>query len=91
MFFSWIKGRFIENVQLDIAGFLAILGEGSVTANLQVSTLSKLIFVPRLLPAPQVFLSPTRSTQLERNAGNVTGVHSGNDKDYINYVGHIVL
>ncbi|KAF2104410.1 hypothetical protein NA57DRAFT_62958 [Rhizodiscina lignyota] len=88
---SWIEGSFIKNLQLDIVGFLAILGEGSVTANIQVSTLSKLIFLPRLLPAPQVFLRPSRDTQLERNAGNVTGVFSGNDKDYVHYIGHVVL
>jgi len=45
-----------EGLQLGIVGFLTILGEGSVLANAQVSSLSKLFFLPRLLPAPQAFL-----------------------------------
>lgn len=88
---QWLPGNFVNNIQLDIVGFLAILGEGSITANLQVSTLSKFIFVPRLLPAPQVFFRPTRDAQLAPRPGNVTGVYSGNDKDFINYLGHVVL
>jgi hypothetical protein len=90
-YFNWLPGSLINTLQLDIVGFLAILGEGSVTANIQVSTLSKLIFIPRLLPAPQVFLRPTRDSKLEPSTGNVTGVYSGNDKDYVNYIGHVVL
>lgn len=90
-YFQWLEGGFVETLQLDIVGFLAILGEGSVQSNLQVSTLSKLILIPRLIPAPQVFLRPTRDSKLEPHLGNVTGVYSGNDKDFINYIGHVVL
>lgn len=87
----WLNGGFVDNIQLDIVGFLAILGEGSISANLQVSTLSKLVFIPRLIPAPQVFFRPTRDSKLDPSPGNVTGVYSGNDKDFINYLGHVVL
>ncbi|KAF2087862.1 hypothetical protein K490DRAFT_65141 [Saccharata proteae CBS 121410] len=80
-----------NGLQLDIVGFLAILGEGSVLANAQVSTLSKWIFLPRLLPAPQALLRPTRPSKLEPTPGRVTGVVSGNDRDYLNHIGHIVL
>jgi len=79
-----------NELQLDIVGFLAILGEGSVLANAQVSTLSKWIFLPRLLPAPQAMMRPTRPVQLEPVPGYVTGIVSGNHRDNINHIGNIV-
>ncbi|KAI8931990.1 hypothetical protein NX059_010886 [Plenodomus lindquistii] len=80
----------LDALQLDIVGFLAILGEGSVLANAQVSTLSKWIYLPRLIPAPQALMRPTRPTRLEPAPGFVTGVHSGNHRDAINHIGNIV-
>lgn len=81
----------LGNLQLDIVGFLAVLGEGSVLANAQVSTLSRLVFIPRLLPAPQALLRPSRPSKLQSELGWVTGVYSGNKRDYINHIGHLVL
>lgn len=80
----------INQLQLDIVGFLAILGEGSVLANAQVSTLSKWIFLPRLIPAPQALMRPTRPLILEPLAGHVSGIFSGNYRDNINHIGNIV-
>ena len=80
----------IGNLQLDIVGFLAILGEGSVLANAQVSTLSKWIFLPRLIPAPQALMRPTRPIRLEPVPGHVSGIFSGNYRDSINHIGNIV-
>jgi hypothetical protein len=80
----------IDELQLDIVGFLAILGEGSVLANAQVSTLSKWIFLPRLLPAPQALMRPSRPTTLEPALGKVTGIFSGNVTDTINHIGNVV-
>jgi hypothetical protein len=79
------------NLQLDIVGFLAVLGEGSVLANAQVSTLSRLIYIPRLLPAPQALLRPSRPSKLPTESGTVSGIFSGNKRDYVNYIGHLVL
>jgi hypothetical protein len=79
------------NLQLDIVGFLAVLGEGSVLANAQVSTLSRLIYLPRLIPAPQALLRPTRPSKLHPESGTVSGIYSGNKRDYVNYIGHLVL
>lgn len=76
--------------QLDIVGFLAILGEGSVLANAQVATLSKWMYLPRLLPAPQALLRPSRPEKLDSAPGHVTGVYSGNHRDYIQHIGNIV-
>ncbi|KAF2438565.1 hypothetical protein P171DRAFT_371607 [Karstenula rhodostoma CBS 690.94] len=80
----------LQQLQLDIVGFLAILGEGSVLANAQVSTLSKWIFLPRLIPAPQALMRPTRPTVLEPVPGHITGIYSGNYKNTINHIGNIV-
>lgn len=80
----------LQSLQLDIVGFLAILGEGSVLANAQVSTLSKWIFLPRLIPAPQALMRPSRPQELETVKGNVSGVWSGNDRDNINFIGNII-
>ncbi|KIW74222.1 hypothetical protein AYO21_08736 [Fonsecaea monophora] len=78
-----------QGFQLDIVGFLAILGEGSVETIAQVATLSYLIYVPRLLPAPQIFIRPSRPEKLETTAGaNVIGVHSGNTGEDIHHVAH---
>ncbi|KAF2678528.1 hypothetical protein K458DRAFT_422986 [Lentithecium fluviatile CBS 122367] len=80
----------LKSLQLDIVGFLAILGEGSVLANAQVSTLSRWIFLPRLIPAPQALMRPTRPTKLEPTPGHVSGIFSGNYRDNINHIGNIV-
>ena len=80
----------LNSLQLDIVGFLAILGEGSVLANAQVSTLSRWIFLPRLIPAPQALMRPTRPLVLEPVPGNVSGIFSGNYRDSINHIGNIV-
>jgi hypothetical protein len=80
----------LQELQLDIVGFLAILGEGSVLANAQVLTLSKWIFLPRLVPAPQALMRPTRPMKLEPVPGHVCGIFSGNYRDSINHIGNII-
>ena len=89
----WFYGGFdnFQQFQLDIVGFLAILGEGSVLANAQVATLSKLIYLPRLLPAPHAFLRPSRPSKLAPIDADVAGVFSGNHKRYVNHIAHVLL
>lgn len=53
----WDNGP-LDNFQLDIVGFLAVLGEGSVTANYQVSALSRLFYLPRLIPGVYSVYNP---------------------------------
>ncbi|PPJ53591.1 hypothetical protein CBER1_00338 [Cercospora berteroae] len=64
----WWQWSKFDNFQLDIVGFLALLGEGAVLANAQVSALSRLSFLPRLIPAPQALIRTTRPTELSRTA-----------------------
>lgn len=70
-------------------GFLAILGEGSLEPIAQVATLSYFVYLPRLLPAPQVFIRPTRPEKLETvPTVKVVGIESGNTANEIHHVAH---
>lgn len=80
-----------DDFQLDIVGFLAILGEGSIAVNYQVSTLSYFIFLPRLIPAPQAFIRPSRPLRLDTVPGVVIGVSSGNICRHVHRIPHIIL
>lgn len=65
------------------------MGEGSVETIAQVATLSCLVYLPRLIPAPQIFIRPSRPEKLETTAGaRVIGVHSGNAGEDIHHVAH---
>lgn len=79
-----------HTLQLDIVGFLAILGEASVKANAQVSTLSKFSLLPRLLPAPQALIRTSRPERLKPDNGKVIGARSGGIRDFINHIAHLV-
>ncbi|KAF2169867.1 hypothetical protein M409DRAFT_64853 [Zasmidium cellare ATCC 36951] len=85
----WWNG--VENFQLDIVGFLAVLGESAVLANAQVAALSRLFYLPRILPAPQALIRTARPTSLPHSDGKVTGVVSGNVKDHVHHVANILL
>ncbi|KAM3418626.1 hypothetical protein BST61_g4603 [Cercospora zeina] len=87
----WWQWSEFDNFQLDIVGFLALLGEGAVLANAQVSALSRLFLLPRLLPAPQALIRTTRPTALPCTNASVTGVHSGNVKSHVYHVANVLL
>lgn len=87
----WSNGPRLGDFQLDIVGFLAVLGEGSVAANAQVSALSYLFYLPRLIPAPQALLLPNRPATLPEKKATVTGVESGQTKEHIHHVAHVLL
>jgi hypothetical protein len=72
-----LPGRF-QNLRLDIVGIIAILGDGGVTRNAQVSALSWYNSIPRLLPAPQALLKQERDRRLPTQSGTVVGVYGGN-------------
>lgn len=80
----------LDNIQLDIVGFLAILGEGSVLSTANVQTLSRFTYFPRLIPAPQALIRPARPTRLPTSEGSVVGVFSGNTRDHINHVAQLI-
>ena len=86
---QFIKGFNTIDFRLDIVGFLAILGEASLEPIAQTITLSKFVYLPRIIPAPQVFIRPQRPEKLETNAkAKVIGIHSGNTGETIHHVAH---
>ena len=51
--------------------------------------MSKTIYLPRLIPAPQTFLKTQRPEKLETTSNaKVVGVHSGNASEDIHHVAH---
>lgn len=80
-----------DEFQLDIVGFLAILGEGSILSTAQISALSCLFYLPRLIPAPQALLRTARPSALPTEMATITAVHSGNIKEHIPQVAHVLL
>ncbi|KAL8702831.1 MAG: hypothetical protein Q9201_003999 [Fulgogasparrea decipioides] len=79
-----------QSLQLDIVGFLAILGESSVLVQSQVAALSRFFLLPRLVPAPQALIRTSRPERLEATTGKVVGVHSGGIRHYVNHLAHLL-
>lgn len=80
-----------SSFEIDVVGFLAILGEGSISANAHIITFSKWCLVPRLLPAPQVLLPAQRSENLKVKEAYVTAVESGNTSACVNHVADVLV
>ncbi|KAL9126118.1 MAG: hypothetical protein Q9217_004779 [Psora testacea] len=85
----WLDNGF-PTLKLDIVGFLAILGEASVTANAQVSLLSLFSLLPRLLPAPQALIRTERPLTLPSSPGKVIGAHSGGIRPFVHHIAGLV-
>ncbi|KAL8786882.1 MAG: hypothetical protein Q9213_002513 [Squamulea squamosa] len=79
-----------NDLQLDIVGFLAILGESSVLVQSQVAALSWFFLLPRLVPAPQALIRTSRPERLEPTRGKVVGAYSGGNRDYVNHLAHLL-
>jgi hypothetical protein len=76
----------LEDLQLDIVGFLAILGEDAVRKTARLASLSSIFYLPRLMPAPHSLLYVERPENIESVRASVTAVHSGNQRDYLSHV-----
>lgn len=82
-----------DNWNLDVVSILAVLGEHNIQLNSDMICLSNFCFLPRLIPAPQGFLSSRRKT-LPHDAEavvNAFGVHTGNRRDYLSYFANLLL
>ncbi|KAK3642186.1 hypothetical protein LTR56_001166 [Elasticomyces elasticus] len=80
----WLDGG-LGNLQLDVVGFLAILGEDAVKRTSRLASLSKLFWLPRLLPAPHSLLYVERPERLDTVKAQVNSIHSGNHRDYLSH------
>ncbi|KHJ30924.1 hypothetical protein EV44_g2552 [Erysiphe necator] len=89
---SWFPhGRNTESGwKLDIVSLLAVIGESSMDSHIQVLTSSWYCILPRIIPAPQALLKPTRPTRLPQINAAVVGVHSGTFVPTLNYFPEIL-
>ncbi|PTB73683.1 hypothetical protein M440DRAFT_1393567 [Trichoderma longibrachiatum ATCC 18648] len=63
--------------RLDVVTLLAVIGESAIAEHAQAITASLLCMLPRLLPAPQALLKPSRPTRLPETHAKMAGVYSG--------------
>lgn len=69
---------------------LAIMGEASIADNAQPMTASMLCLLPRILPAPQALLKPTRPSGLPTYTANVVGIYNGICLNEIRFFANII-
>ncbi|KAI4275403.1 MAG: hypothetical protein LQ337_003273, partial [Flavoplaca oasis] len=55
-----------------------------------VAALSWFFLLPRLVPAPQALIRTSRPERLEPTTGKVVGAYSGGNRDYVNYLAHLL-
>ena len=76
--------------RLDIVSLLAVIGESSMAEHAQAMTASWLCVLPRIIPAPQVLLKPTRPTRMPQVNAAVVGVKNGTFVQTLNYFPNIL-
>lgn len=75
---------------LDAVTLLAVIGESSISDHAQPVTASVLCLLPRILPAPQALLKPTRPARLPDYPARMAGVHSGVVSDSVGFFANII-
>ncbi|KAL3423799.1 hypothetical protein PVAG01_05546 [Phlyctema vagabunda] len=76
--------------KLDIVSLLAVIGESSMEEHAQAVTASWTCILPRIIPAPQALLKPTRPARMPQYNAVVVGVHNGTQVDTLNYFPNII-
>lgn len=76
--------------RLDIVSLLAVIGESSIESHSQALTSSWTCILPRIIPAPQVLLKPSRPTRMPVQNATVVGVHNGTSVPSLNYFPNII-
>lgn len=66
--------------RLDIVSLLAVIGESSMAEHSQAMTATWTCCLPRIIPAPQALLKPTRPTRMPQVNAAVVGVVNGTCK-----------
>ncbi|KUJ21790.1 uncharacterized protein LY89DRAFT_576597 [Mollisia scopiformis] len=85
------QGRNNDNGwRLDIVSLLAVIGESSIESHSQALTSSWTCILPRIIPAPQVLLKPSRPTRMPVTNATVVGVHNGTSVPSLNYFPNII-
>lgn len=86
----WPSGG-LSNIQLDVVGFLAILGEDAVKKTSRLASLSWVFLLPRLIPAPHSLLYSERPEELDVYRASVCSAYSGNVRDHLSHVAGAIL
>ncbi|ETR98104.1 hypothetical protein M419DRAFT_103842 [Trichoderma reesei RUT C-30] len=76
--------------RLDVVTLLAVIGESAIAEHAQAITASLLCMLPRLLPAPQALLKPSRPTRLPETHAKMAGVYSGTILDSVGFFANII-
>ncbi|KAM0479001.1 hypothetical protein ACHAPX_004979 [Trichoderma viride] len=80
-----------DSWRLDVVSLLAVIGESAIGEHAQTITASMLCMLPRLLPAPQALLKPSRPTRLPETHAKMAGVESGTVLDSVGFFANIIL
>ncbi|KAI1343102.1 hypothetical protein F5Y15DRAFT_277346 [Xylariaceae sp. FL0016] len=76
--------------RLDVVTLLAVIGESSIAEHAQTITASALCLLPRIIPAPQALLKPSRPLRLPEVTAKMTGVYSGVVLDTVGFFANII-
>ncbi|KAG6000419.1 hypothetical protein E4U21_005479 [Claviceps maximensis] len=75
---------------LDVVNLLVVIGESSIAEHAQAITASLPGMLPRILPAPQALLKPSRPTRMPETHARMTGVYSGTTLDSVGFFANII-
>ena len=76
--------------RLDVVTLLAVIGESSIADHAQTITASMMCLLPRIIPAPQALLKPSRPQRLPEVPAKMTGVYSGVHIDSVGFFANIL-
>ncbi|KAK3316288.1 hypothetical protein B0H66DRAFT_480109 [Apodospora peruviana] len=76
--------------RFDVITLLAVIGEGSVAEHAATITSSTLCLLPRIIPAPQALLRPTRPQRLPEVTAKMSGVYGGTVLDTVGFFANII-
>ncbi|CEI69982.1 hypothetical protein FVEN_g7161 [Fusarium venenatum] len=79
-----------NNWSLDVVTLLAVIGESAMAEQTQTITASLLCLLPRLIPAPQALLKPSRPSRMPETLAKMTGVYSGTTLDSVGFFATII-
>ncbi|KAI1824275.1 hypothetical protein F4861DRAFT_271019 [Xylaria intraflava] len=76
--------------RLDVVTLLAVIGESSIAEHAQTITASVFCLLPRIIPAPQALLKPSRPQRLPETNARMIGVYSGVVLDTVGFFANII-
>ncbi len=81
---------FLSQWRLDVVTLLAVIGESAMAEHSHAITASVLCLLPRILPAPQALLKPSRPLRMPETPAKMAGVYSGVVLDTVGFFANII-